>query len=92
MKAQRAEDLATGMFLWLAGEEALVAAFLAEAGLAPADLAAQAARPEFLAAVTDFVLQDDARVIAAAAAVGIRPEDVAQVRAALPGGQAPLWT
>jgi hypothetical protein len=92
MRQDDAERTAARLFLWLSGEPDLAGAFLAEAGLAAADIAAIAARPEFLAAVTDFILQDDARVIAAAAAAGVAPQDVAQVRAALPGGQAWHWT
>jgi hypothetical protein len=92
MRRDDAEEAAARLFLWLAGEPDLIAAFLGEAGLSPADLAAAAGRPEFLAAVGDFILQDDARVLAAAAAAGIAPQDVAQIRAALPGGQAWHWT
>lgn len=92
MRQDHAEDAAARLFLWLAGEPDLIAAFLAEAGLAPADLAAQAGRPEFLAAVADFLLQEDARVVASAAAAGIAPQEVARIRAALPGGQLRHWT
>jgi hypothetical protein len=92
MRRDDAEEAAARLFLWLAGEPDLIAAFLSEAGLSPADLAATAGLPEFLAAVADFILQDDARVLAAAAAAGIPPQDVAQIRAALPGGQAWHWT
>jgi hypothetical protein len=92
MRQEDAEDRAARMFLWLAGQPDLIAGFLAEAGLAPSDLADMAGRPEFLAAVADFILQHDSRVLGAASAAGIPPEKIALVRAALPGGQQRHWT
>jgi hypothetical protein len=92
MRQDDAEDAAARLFLWLAGEPDLIATFLAEAGLAPLDLAGIAGRPEFLAAVADFIMQDDGRVLGAAASAGIPPEKLALIRAALPGGEVRHWT
>lgn len=66
--------------------------FLDATGLDAAGLARAAADPGMLAAVLDHCLQDDARVIACAAALGLRPEAIAEARRALPGGELPHWT
>jgi len=92
MTAEAAETLALQALAWLADGEERLGAFLAETGLAPDTLAARAADPRVLAAVLDFVLGEDSRVLAFAAAAGLAPGVVAAARAALPGGQVPHWT
>ena len=56
------------------------------------DVKANADNPEFLGAVLDFVLMDDAWVIACSDACGFDYTKILQLRAALPGGPAPHWT
>ncbi|MCU0800206.1 MAG: DUF3572 domain-containing protein [Rhodobacteraceae bacterium] len=80
------------MLAWLAGDEEVIGAFLAAAGIAPDALAARAGDPAFLAAVVDFVLSEDAHVLAWAKATGRRPETALQIRAGLPGGDSWHWT
>ena len=76
----------------LAADQDLFGTFLDQAGTDAADVKARATDPGFLGFVLDFILQDDSRVIAFAGSVAIAPEDVAQARYALPGGDTPVWT
>ena len=76
----------------IAADPDLFGMFLDQAGTNAADIRAQATDPAFLGFVLDFLMQDDARVIGFAGAIGIAPEDIARVRQALPGGDVPEWT
>lgn len=87
-----AETLAAQALGWMAGDADLLGRFLALSGAAAADLRPRAAEPEFLGFVLDFLLADEAALIAFAAAKGVRPEQVARARASLPGGVLPNWT
>jgi 2-hydroxychromene-2-carboxylate isomerase len=92
MRAAEAEALAARALAWLAADPDLLGAMMAAAGLSPEALRRRAGDPELLGFVLDFVLEDDARVLAVAAEAGVRPERLAVARAALPGGDAPHWT
>jgi hypothetical protein len=87
-----AELLALQALGWLAGNDALLAQFLAASGASLADMSGAAGDPAFLASVLDFVLSDDASVIAFCDATGHRYTDPLTARAFLPGGQAGHWT
>ncbi len=89
---EAAETLALQAVSWVVTDAEMMGAFLNESGASLASLVVDLKRPEFLAAVLDFVLGDDQRVLALAAQVGIRPEEVAQRRMYLPGGDLPNWT
>lgn len=80
------------MLTWLAGDDDMFAAFLAANGADGADIAGKAADPAFLASVVDFLMTEDAYVLAWATAAGRRPETVLQIRAGLPGGDNWNWT
>ena len=87
-----AETLALDGFLWLAGDDDLMGLFLAASG-APADgLSAAIRDPVFLGAVLDFILAEDARVIAFCDARGLRYTEPMAARMALPGGGEVHWT
>jgi hypothetical protein len=92
IQRESAETLALQAVSWLAADADLLGAFLNESGASLASLVVDLKRPEFLAAVLDFVLGDDQRVLAFAAQLEIRPESVAQHRAMLHGGDLPNWT
>lgn len=92
MNEELAETRALGVLGWIVAEESLLPVFLGATGGTEADLRHRAADPVFLAAVIDFLMQDEAWVIDCAAALGFRPEDIMQIRAALPGGDLPHWT
>lgn len=87
-----AETVALRALGWVMGPSGLDEVFLGASGMALQDLAQRAGEPEVLAAVLDFVLMDDAWVLAMAQAEGIDPADLARARAALPGGSLPHWT
>ena len=92
MARPQAEALAVRALAWMAGDEELVGRFLAMTGAGPGDLRARAGEPEFLGFVLDFLLADEAALIAFAAAENIRPDLPMRARAGLPGGALPNWT
>ena len=92
MNATRAEEVALLALGWLVGNDDLLPVFQAASGASADDLRDGARDPAFLASVVDFLMMDDAWVIACAEAMGWRPEDVTQIRAGLPGGDLPNWT
>ena len=77
---------------FIAADQDLFGALLDNAGTDAAEIRARASDPVFLGFVLDFLLQDDAAVIAFAGGQGIAPESVALARRALPGGDVPEWT
>ncbi|MFN3846620.1 MAG: DUF3572 domain-containing protein [Paracoccaceae bacterium] len=87
-----AEMLALQALTWLAGNEDLLPVFLGSTGVSPSELAARAAEPEFLGSVLDFLLMDDAWIMAFCDTVGVRYDAPGQARAVLPGGEATHWT
>lgn len=89
---EAAETLAIRALGWLVAQEELLPGFLAATGSAPADLPTRVADPEFLAAVMDFLLAEDAMVVAFCESAGLPYEAPMQARAALPGGDLPHWT
>lgn len=92
MNEELAETRALAVLGWIAGQEELFPLFLGATGASEGDLRQRAGEGEFLAAVMDFLLMDDAWLIDCAAAMGWRPEEMLQIRAALPGGDLPHWT
>ncbi len=87
-----AEALALEALAWIAAQDDALGAFLGASGLAPGEVRARAAEPEFLGFVLDFLMQDEAMLCAFAAAAGVSPEAPMRARAALPGGADPHWT
>lgn len=87
-RQETAETLALQALGWLAGEETLFHAFLGTTGASAQDVAQAAARPEFLGAVLDFLLTEDAHVIAFCDATGNPYAAPMLARAYLPGGEA----
>jgi hypothetical protein len=87
-----AETLALRALGWLVGNEALLPLFLGASGSSAGDLGARAADPDFLVSVLDFLLMDDAWVMAFCDAAGYGYSDPLAARQALPGGQETHWT
>lgn len=87
-----AETTALRVFAWLVSDPELIGPFMAATGAEAGQMAALARDPHFLAAVVDFCLESDERVIACAAALELRPEAIGQARMGLPGGRDPHWT
>lgn len=87
-----AEILALQALEWLVAQDDLLPVFLGATGASEADLRARAGDPDFLAAVLDFLLLDDAWVLRFCRAAGLPGEAVMRARAGLPGGTDPHWT
>ena len=89
---EAAEALALRALVWMLDDDDRRSAFLSSTGAAPADLAAGAVDPAFLGAVLDFLLADEARVIAFCTDENLAFDRPMRARAALPGGDLPHWT
>jgi len=87
-----AETLALQALGWVFGQEELVPQFLAATGAAPQDMARLAGDAQFLGAVLDFLLTEDALVIGFCDAQGLAYDRPMRARALLPGGPGPHWT
>ncbi len=91
-RQELAEILALRVLEWVAGQEDIINAFLGGSGLSPSDLARIAEDPVLMAAVLDFLLEDEARLLAFCADTGVAPTAPMSARAHLPGGDVPHWT
>ncbi len=89
---ETAEITALRILTWLAAHDDLLPVFLGASGASEADLRDRASDPEFLGAVLDFVLMDDAWVMEACDAQGLGYDSVMSARQALPGGAQVNWT
>lgn len=92
MKSEAAELLGLQALAWLAGQDDLFATFLGSTGATAEQVAEAAGNPAFLGAVLDFLLMDDAWIIAFCDTAGLAYAMPMQARAVLPGGQAMHWT
>lgn len=89
---ESAETLALTALGWLAGNDELLPVFMGASGLSEEDLRAGASDPEFLGAVLDFLLMDDAWVMQFCDETATPYAAPGQARAVLPGGQQVHWT
>lgn len=87
-----AEGLALHALTWIASDTERASAFMGASGLTLDRLRESAGDPAFLGAVLDFILMDDASVLALAEEVSRPPEDILRARGGLPGGDLPHWT
>ena len=87
-----AETLALQALSWLAANEDLLPVFMGSTGLSPEELASRAGEAEFLGSVLDFLLMDDAWIMAFCDATGLRYDAPMLARAAPPGGESLHWT
>lgn len=87
-----AEAIALQALGWLAGNDELLPVFLGASGASEADLRAGAQDAEFLGSVLDFILMDEAWVLAFCADTGLENSAPLAARAALPGGVQVHWT
>lgn len=92
ISAEAAETLALQALSWLVGNDDLLPVFLGATGTSEDDLKARAADPEFLGSVLDFLMMDDAWIIAFCDSGDIGYEQPMLARAALPGGEQVHWT
>lgn len=91
-KQEAAEAIGLQALAWLVANEDLLPVFMDASGAGADDLRAQAADPDFLGAVLDFVMMDDAWVIAFCDAIKAPYERVMHARQSLPGGEQVNWT
>ncbi|QYZ68523.1 DUF3572 domain-containing protein [Neotabrizicola shimadae] len=87
-----AEALALHALGWMVGNAPVLEAFLGATGAAPDDLRARAADAGFLSSVLDFLLTDDAWVVAFCDDMGLRYEEPMQAAVVLGGARHRHWT
>lgn len=87
-----AEQIAVKAIVWLAGNDELLPVFMGSTGADQSSFREGVGTPEFQASVLDFIMLDDAWVIAFCDNEGIPYDRLMQARAALPGGQQVHWT
>lgn len=91
MNRENAEMLALEALGWIAGNDDLLPVFVGATGADSAALRAGAADPAFLGSVLDFLLMDDAWIVAFCDAAGLGYEAPRNARAALPGADLSDW-
>lgn len=74
------ETVALRVFERLAAEPARMGRFLASSGLDLASLRTAAGSPDFLPAILDHVVQDEALLVELAGETGLKPEEVAEAQ------------
>lgn len=87
-----AEVIGLQMLTWLAGNDELMPVFQGSTGASESDIRAGASDPAFLGSVLDFIMMDDAWVIAACDSAGLSYDSLMAARQALPGGGEVHWT
>ena len=92
MNRDQAEAVAIDALGWLAGQPDALGRFLAMSGADPAELRARVADRAFLGFVMDFLLSEEALLLAFCQDRGLPPDAPMRIRAALPGGDVPHWT
>ncbi|WP_083097398.1 DUF3572 domain-containing protein [Pseudophaeobacter leonis] len=90
--ADQAEVIALRALTWLMSNDELLPVFMGTTGAAEADLRANAADPEFLGSLLDFLTMDDAWVVQFCDQAGLSYEVPMMARMALPGGAQVHWT
>lgn len=92
MQSDQAELVAIQALGHIAGDDELLCAFLDITGLSPTDLRRRGGDREILGGVLDFILMDEARLLAFCDAAGLKPEIPGRARKLLPGGEEVHWT
>ncbi|MGR3710903.1 MAG: DUF3572 domain-containing protein [Alterinioella nitratireducens] len=92
MNVVRAEETALNAMAWLVGNDELLPVFLGATGASLADLRAQAGETAMQLSLLDFLMMDDAWVMACCGALGLPYETLLEARQSLPGGAETSWT
>lgn len=87
-----AETVALQSLAWLVANEDLLPVFLGATGASEDDMRGAAHDPVFLGSVLDFILMDDAWVVACCDAHQMPYERLSEARQGLPGGESVHWT
>lgn len=88
---ESAQELATAALLHMVQRPDLVEGFLAATGLEAGDLRQVTTHPDMALHVLDYLLEDDRRVMDAAAELQIKPGDLMHARTALAGPGSYGW-
>ncbi|WP_347141026.1 DUF3572 domain-containing protein [Paracoccus sp. SSK6] len=88
---ESAQELAMAALVYLAERPDLIGEFLGATGLQPQDLRKAASSPDMAVHVLDYLLEDDRRVMDAAAELGVSPGDLMHARTALAGPGSYGW-
>lgn len=83
MHTDRAESIGVSALLFLAGDSERLVRFLTVTGVGPAQLRAESREPHMLAAVLDYLLQDESLLLVFCASDGVPPSDIAPAQRAL---------
>ncbi|MCZ0811772.1 MAG: DUF3572 domain-containing protein [Pseudomonadota bacterium] len=89
---ESAETIALKCLVWLMGNDELLGVFMGTTGASQEALRDAVHDPDFLGSVLDFILMDDAWVLACCEAQGLATDLPMRARAALPGGEQVNWT
>ena len=92
MQRESADTTALLALAWLSGNDELLPIFLGATGASLQDMRERAQDPDFLASVLDFLIMDDAWVIAFCESAGLDYQTPLAARQALPCGSLPSWT
>lgn len=92
MQPEAAQVLAIQALGWIAADDEIFPLFLGATGASLPEVRSRAADADFLAAVLDFLMQDDRWVVAFCDAGGHPYTALQAARAALPGGTDQHWT
>lgn len=87
-----AETLALQALAWLVSNDELLPVFMGASGAGQDEIRVRATDPAFLGGVLDFLMMDDAWIMAFCDATETPYEYPMQARAALPGGAQVHWT
>lgn len=92
MPSESAETLALQGLAWLIGNEDLLPVFLGATGAGEDDIKEQAQNPEFLGSVLDFLMMDDAWIVAFCDEYTIPYDRPMMAHAVLSGHSKMHWT
>jgi hypothetical protein len=92
MSQERAETIGVKAVAWLAGNDDLLAVFSGATGAGEAEFRTGLSDPEFQGSVLDFLLMDDAWIVAFCDAQDLGYDQPMLARAHLPGGAHVHWT
>ncbi|WP_148259282.1 DUF3572 domain-containing protein [Polymorphum gilvum] len=88
MTVEKAEEIATEALLHLTRDPDQVGRFLAVSGIGPESIRTAASEPGFLAGVLEFLMTDEALLLAYCENAGVRPTMIAAARFVLAGDPA----
>lgn len=83
MHTDRAESIGVSALLFVASDTERLTRFLTLTGVGPAQLRADQRSPHMLAAVLDYLLQDESLLLVFCASDGVPPEHLAPAKRAL---------